>query len=52
MIYYRILYNTGELSMIIQDDRETIYACADLLSKNKEKHPVAIFSVRVKKEQA
>lgn len=47
---YRLQYNTGDLSMVIHDDKTMIYACADLLSKNKVKYPVCVWIIKRKEE--
>lgn len=49
---YIFQYNDGSLSMIVKDSRELIYECAKYLSVNKRKYPVAIFSIKPKREAA
>jgi hypothetical protein len=44
--FYRLQYNDGQLSMIVQDDRKMIYQCAQMLSVNKRKYPVAVWTVK------
>lgn len=50
-IYYRFIYNSGELSMLIQDSKEMILECARILSGNKKKYPVAILKIKLKADE-
>ncbi len=49
--YYTFQYNNGHLSMIVKDDKPTIYHVADLLNKER-RYPVCIWIVKPKKEEA
>lgn len=48
---YIFQYNNGVLSMIVKDDKATIYHVADLLNKPK-RYPVCVWIVKPKKEEA
>lgn len=44
---FRFQYNDGTLSMIVKDDKQTIYQCAKMLSVNKRKYPVCIWKIKL-----
>lgn len=48
--FYRFIYNDGSLSMLVKDSKEKLLECARLLSKNKRHYPVAILTIKLKKE--
>lgn len=51
--FYRFQYNTGELSMIVKDEKDLILNCCKYLTQ-KTKYPVCIWivtPVKPKKEE-
>lgn len=49
-IFYRLQYNTGELSCVVNESRDMMYAFADCLKNNKNHYPVCIWRIKLKEE--